>query len=198
MSVTYFDTLRKNYADVPITEDGIGTEAFLEATEGLVRLFDLLGSAAFNVVQSDMNGNIKKIRERYEHDFEKSRTLEMLVINEQGEKKRIATEGLLWLKRGLEFTSVALRRSKSNKDEELSASFTQAYGLTLKKHHSFVVRPVFGLAMKAVPYRAEFFKKLGDDEVKINEQYEIWLQALEKIVVKLNQFYVTGSYDKGF
>jgi len=144
-----------------------------------------------------MNGNIKKIRERYESNSETNRTLEHLVINEQGEKKRTATEGLLWLKRGLEFTSVALRRSKDNREEELSVSFTFAYGGTLKKHHSFVVRPVFVLAMKAVPYRSEFFKKLGDDETKIHEQYEIWLQALENIVLRLNNFYVAGSYDKG-
>ncbi len=41
------------------TEPGVDTVAFLDATEGLVGLFDLLGSTAFGVVQNDMNGNIK-------------------------------------------------------------------------------------------------------------------------------------------
>jgi hypothetical protein len=36
---TYFDSLQRNYTDVPITEDGIETIPFLEATEGLVKLF---------------------------------------------------------------------------------------------------------------------------------------------------------------
>lgn len=49
----------KPYQNVPITEDGIATSEFIDATEGVVKLFDLLGSSAFAVVQNDMNGNIK-------------------------------------------------------------------------------------------------------------------------------------------
>ena len=68
--------LEQSYKDVPINIQGIDTPAFLEATEGLVKLFgrldilstfdeidafqsDLLGSAAFKVVQSDLTGNIE-------------------------------------------------------------------------------------------------------------------------------------------
>ncbi|PKC70555.1 GLTP-domain-containing protein, partial [Rhizophagus irregularis] len=53
---------------------------------------DLLGSKVFNVVQNDMNGNIEKIRKCYDADPTKSHTLEKLVIDEQGEKKRPATD----------------------------------------------------------------------------------------------------------
>ncbi|CAG8468162.1 7188_t:CDS:2 [Scutellospora calospora] len=190
-SVTYFDTLKRDFCDVHITEDGIDTVTFLEATEGLIKLFDLLGSSAFSVVQKDMIGNVNKIRARYETDYIKNNTLENLVINEQKEKKRIATEGL-------EFTSVALRRSINETTEELSVSFTNAYGITLKPFHSFVIRPVFALAMKACPYRVEFFKKLGDDQARVNELYERWLAALERIVAQLICFYEQGGYDKGF
>ncbi|PKY37522.1 glycolipid transfer protein [Rhizophagus irregularis] len=195
--MTYFDNLQRNYTDVPIMEDGIETIPFIEATNGLVKLFDLLGSKAFNVVQSDMNGNIEKIKNRYEADPAKSPTLEKLVINEQGEKKRTATEGLLWLKRGLEFTSVALRRSINDENEELTVSFTEAYGVTLRPFHSMLVRPIFGLAMKACPYRKDFFEKLGDDQEKVKQQYEEWLLAFEKVVQRLNNFYTEGGYDKG-
>ena len=45
--------------------------------------------------------------------------------------------------RGLEFTSTALRRSVDNVDEELTVSFTEAYGATLKKYHSMLIRPMF-------------------------------------------------------
>ncbi|CAG8709970.1 28463_t:CDS:2 [Dentiscutata erythropus] len=197
-SVTYFDTITRDFCDVIITEDGIDTVTFLEAVEGVITLFNMLGSSAFNVVQKDMTGNVNKIRARYETDRIKNNTLENLVINEQKEKKRIATEGLLWLKRGLEFTSVALRRSINQTTEELSVSFTNAYGVTLKPFHSYLVRPVFTLAMKACPYRVEFFKKLGDDQARVNEQYECWLSALERIVDKLNCFYEQGGHDKGF
>lgn len=47
----------QSFADVS-TENGVDTVAFLEACEGLVKLFDLLGNPAFKVVQNDMNGNI--------------------------------------------------------------------------------------------------------------------------------------------
>lgn len=49
----------QSYADVPTTEEGVDTSAFLEATDGLVKLFDLLGSSAFAIVQNDMRGNVK-------------------------------------------------------------------------------------------------------------------------------------------
>lgn len=78
VKMTYFDTLARSYVDVDIS-NGINTEQFLEATEGVVKLFgkentvgfkrrkthldsfviDQLGSAAFSPVQSDLNGNIK-------------------------------------------------------------------------------------------------------------------------------------------
>ena len=45
--------------------------------------------------------------------------------------------------RGLAFTALALRRSLDHPNEELAVSFTQAYGETLKKYHSFVVKPLF-------------------------------------------------------
>lgn len=59
---TYFDTLKKNFTDVPIDsgkDNAIETGPFLEASESLTTLFDVLGSAAFKPVKSDMQGNIK-------------------------------------------------------------------------------------------------------------------------------------------
>ena len=38
LTMTYFDTLQRSYVDVDIS-NGINTEQFLEATEGLVKLF---------------------------------------------------------------------------------------------------------------------------------------------------------------
>ncbi|CAG8558407.1 3450_t:CDS:2 [Paraglomus occultum] len=195
---TYFDTLAKNYTEVPVTDEGIATVPFAEATDGVVKLFDLLGSVAFTMVQSDMNGNLKKIRDRYETDTAANSTLEKLVINEKDEKKRVATEGLLWLMRGLEFTSVALRRLLDNPDEELGTAFTKAYGETLKKFHGLIAKGAFTVAMKACPLREDFFKKLGEDQERVVELFNVWLTALEKLVARLKTFYTTGGHDKGF
>lgn len=58
---TYFDG-RKSFADVNTDaskDNAINTTQFLEAAESLTTLFDVLGSAAFKPVKSDMQGNIK-------------------------------------------------------------------------------------------------------------------------------------------
>ena len=50
------------------------------------------------------------------------------------------------------------------------------------------------LAMKACPYRTEFYKKLGDDKTKVDEQMIGWLDALESIVTDMKMVYVTKGY----
>ena len=89
------------------------------------------------------------MRARYDAEPSKSQTLELLVKNEMSEKKTTATQGLLWLTRGLSFTCKALQEAQASKQKELSEAFNASYEKTLKTHHSFVVRPVF-----AVRYRS--------------------------------------------
>ncbi|KAF1850506.1 glycolipid transfer protein [Cucurbitaria berberidis CBS 394.84] len=188
---TFFDTVKKSFVDVPVDaakDSAISTTEFLEAAESLTTLFDVLGSAAFKPVKNDMSGNIKKIRDRQLAAPTLSETLQDLVLNELKEKKHTATEGLVWLNRGLDFTAQALRHNITNPSKELSDSFRDAYGNTLKPHHSFVVKPLFSAAMSATPYRKDFYKKLGDDETKVQAELEKWLAALEKVVNVLNVF----------
>ncbi|KAF2744374.1 glycolipid transfer protein [Sporormia fimetaria CBS 119925] len=186
---TFFDTLKRSFVDVPVdASNKISTTEFLEAAESLVTLFDVLGSVAFNPVKSDMTGNIKKIRDRQLAAPTLSETLQDLVINELKEKKHVATEGLLWLSRGLDFTAQALRANLANPSQELADSFRASYGNTLKKHHSFIIKPIFSAAMSATPYRKDFYKKLGDDQQKIDAKLGEWLGALEKVVGILNTF----------
>ncbi|KAI0645880.1 glycolipid transfer protein [Trametes meyenii] len=201
----YLETV-KSFADVPITDAGVDTLAFLEAAQGVVGLFDLLGSAAFTPVQVDLKGNIAKVRARYDAAPEKSATLELLVANEKGEKKRTATEGLMWLLRGLSFTCKALQAAQADPSKELSAAFSDSYGATLKQFHSFIVKGVFSVAMKACPYRADFYAKLAADPAggpsvpagKLNEELNKWLAALSNIVIRLEDFYEKGGHNKGF
>jgi hypothetical protein len=42
--------------------------------------------------------------------------------------------------------------------------------------------------MSATPYRKDFYKKLGDDESKVQTELDTWLKSLEKVVGVLNQF----------
>ncbi|OOG00017.1 hypothetical protein ASPCADRAFT_203907 [Aspergillus carbonarius ITEM 5010] len=189
---TWFDQQKKSFADVPIdASNGISTTEFLEAAESLTTLFDVLGSKAFTPVKSDLTNNIKKVRERQLAAPAESETLQALVVNELKTKKHTASEGLLWLVRGLDFTAQALRHNLNNGSSELSDSFREAYGNTLKPHHSFVIKPIFSAAMSATPYRKDFYVKLGEDQGKVNESLDREVDALEKRVAILKEFQAT-------
>ncbi|KAF9491893.1 glycolipid transfer protein [Pleurotus eryngii] len=199
----YLETV-KSFADVPVTDAGVDTVAFLEASKGLVGLFDILGSAAFTMVVSDLNGNIAKVKARYDAAPTLSGTLEQLVENEKKEKKQPATEGLMWLLRGLIFTCKALQTTQADKSTELAAAFSAAYEGTLKQFHNFVVKGAFAVAMKACPYRAGFYEKLAADpsggapalQDNVDTQLDSWLAALQSIVTRLDAFYKKGGYGK--
>ncbi|KAI5275924.1 putative glycolipid transfer protein HET-C2 [Aureobasidium subglaciale] len=188
---TFFDTLKRSFSDVPVESGKIATSEFLEAAESLTTLFDVLGSAAFKPVKSDMIGNIKKIRERQLAAPIESENLQDLVRNELKTKKHTATEGLVWLNRALDFTAQALRQNLTNNNEEVSVSFRAAYGNTLSKHHSFLIKPIFSAAMSATPYRKDFYAKLGDDQARVEKELGTWLTGLEQIVKNLNDFLAT-------
>lgn len=194
---TFFDEMKKSFADVPITDKKVDTASFLEASESLIKLFDLLGSSAFQVVQKDMTGNITKIRTKLLADPAGSGTLQDLVLSEANTKTKTATQGLLWLSRGLQFTSQAMRETVENPSKELAVTFTDAYSKTLSQYHGMLVKPIFKLAMKACPYRKDFFEKLGADQTKVAEQLKTWLKALEDIVQIILDFFTSGNYGKG-
>ncbi|KAI9901614.1 hypothetical protein N3K66_003431 [Trichothecium roseum] len=188
---TIVQTFRKSFVDVPVDadkENAIATLDFLEAAESLTTIFDALGSVAFAPVKSDMLGNIKKVRDRQLAAPSESENLQELVKNELATKKHVATEGLLWLVRGLEFTCIALSSNVAKPDEELADSFRSAYGTTLKPHHSFLVKPIFSAAMSATPYRKDFYSKLGDDNDRVQGELRVYLASLEKIVGILKGF----------
>ncbi|KAM5475488.1 hypothetical protein MauCBS54593_001179 [Microsporum audouinii] len=188
---TWLDTMKRSFRDVPIDEssdNAISTTEFLEAAESLVKLFDILGSVAFTPVKSDLLGNIKKIRDRQLAAPAESETLQALVTNELKAKQHKATEGMVWLIRGLDFTAQAFSKNLASDSDELSTSFREAYTNTLKPHHSFVVKPIFSGAMSATPYRKDFYAKLGKDEQQVHAAMRAEIAALEKIVTILNEF----------
>ncbi|WWC67027.1 uncharacterized protein I206_100934 [Kwoniella pini CBS 10737] len=194
----FFETITKSFTDVTITEAGVDTAEFLEAAENLVKIFGLFGNPAFVVVQNDLTGNIAKVRAYLASNPESGKTLESLLAAEKASipkvKDRVATDALTWLLRGLKFTSLGLKFNLDNPGEELSASFTKGYEGSLKKHHGMMVRPVFYLAMKACPYRATFYPKLGEPQSEVIPKLEAWLKALQDIVAKEEGVFKAGGY----
>nr|AAA33628.1 het-c [Podospora anserina] len=190
VGATFLKTFKKSFVDVPIDAEkgnAISTAEFLEAAESLTTMFDVLGSIAFTPVKTDMLGNVEKIRKRMLAAPLASQNIQDLVRNELKTKSHTATEGLLWLVRGLEFTCIALSKN-INSTEELAHSFRGSYSETLMRHHSFLVKRIFSAAMGACPYRKDFYAKLGDDEQKVQEELREYLAALDKIVYILKGF----------
>lgn len=188
--MTFFDTHPASFNSCNISNDQVETLPFLAAAEVLAQILETLGTA-FSPVKSDIQGNITKIKARYDQAPEKSKTLQSLVQAERAEKGKTATEALLWLKRGLEFTSLALRFNIDSPSEELSASFSRAYGQTLSKYHSFLIRPIFSVAMSACPSRVNFYKTLAEsgDVIKVKTQLNEWVAGLESRLAIVVKFY---------
>jgi len=188
---TFLDTFKRSFVDVPIDKDNgnaISTSEFLEAAESVTSIFDVLGSVAFSPVKSDMMGNIKKIRDRQLAAPLDSMTLQDLCRNELKVNQHTATEGLVWLIRGLDFLYSGLSQNVKETSEELAVSFRSSYSQTLKPHHSFFVKPIITAAMSAVPYRKDFYNLLGSDQIKLMAQMETYLAALRIIVDILKAF----------
>ncbi|KIX04162.1 uncharacterized protein Z518_07716 [Rhinocladiella mackenziei CBS 650.93] len=199
---TWFDTHKVHFEDVFITADeGISTIEFLDASEATTTLFDLLGSMAFTPVKNDMMGNVTKVRDRQKAAPESSSTLQELVKTELASKSHKATEGLLWLVRGLDFTAQALRADLTSNGsvsvmeqkptKELADGFRASYKNTLAPYHGFLVKPVFSAAMSATPYRRDFYVRLcgqGTDPEMTRQALEKWVSALEKRVAILKSF----------
>jgi len=196
----YFETV-KSFADVLFTEDGVETQSFLEASDGLVQMFDLFGSTVFGFVQSDLRSNIAGVRARYDSSatHHQSGTLEALVEAESMEPhKHVATKCLIRLIRGLALTCKALQNMQNDTTSELHACFKKSYDEVLSHHHSFIIRSVVSVAILAVPRRNEFYMRIaqGGSIEKLDVELGKWLCGLESIVKHVSDFLERGGYGK--
>jgi len=204
---TFFSLAPARFEDVEISVDGrIPTKPFLEACSSILPVFDILGSTAFAPVRIDIQGNIKKIRSKYETDDHAFVHLQNMVFQELKSNtcsaRNSTTDALLWLKRALEFIHVFLAEICRG-EQDLAVAATNAYGRSLRKYHGWVVRGVFSLAVKAVPYRKDFIAQLGTvensgepaSETEIINEMKSCVMALGKLVNILCQFYKRHRLD---
>ncbi|KAJ6620957.1 glycolipid transfer protein [Mycena sp. CBHHK59/15] len=189
----YFETV-KSFADVPVTEDGVEVEPFLLASDGLVSIFNLLGAGVFAFVQADIRSNLAGVRER----CAESATLEELVRNEHAAGAKHGTQCLVRLIRGLAFTCLALQTTQSDPTCALHVCFRRAYDVVLRHHHTFVVRSVVTLAIRAVPRRDQFYAQIaqGGDVEKFDAELKRWLVGLDAIVQRMKGFLQEGGYGR--
>ncbi|KAF7288896.1 Glycolipid transfer protein [Mycena indigotica] len=194
----HFETV-KSFADVPIQPKGIDTDDFLLASDGLVAMFDLLGAGVFSFVQADLKSNIAGVRERFVGHYTQSTSLEKLVEYEREEGAgKHATQCLVRLIRGLWFTQLALQTAQAEHTTALHACFRRAYDVVLRHHHTFVVRSVVQVAIRAVPRRDHFFGQLrqGGDSANFDDALARWLAGLDALVCHMKAFLAEGGYGK--
>ncbi|XP_068095353.1 glycolipid transfer protein [Hyperolius riggenbachi] len=179
----------------------IDTCSFLESVSHLPAFFDCLGSAIFSPIKADITGNITKIRNVYETNPTKFKTLQLIL---EGEKelhgpewpKVGATLALMWLKRGLKFIQVLLQSiSDGERDENhpnlIKVNVTKAYEIALKKYHGWMVQKLFQAALIAAPYKDDFLRALSKGHnVKEEECIEKIRQFLVNFTATIEAIYI--------
>ncbi|XP_039268738.1 glycolipid transfer protein A-like [Styela clava] len=156
----------------------IVTDSFLNSCDKIVEFFEVMGKV-FTPVKSDVSGNVAKIRKRFEENPKKFRTLNDLIDTELAETDKalkvknqgIATNALMWLRRGLQFISLFFSHllkedyvTKDNSKRILKNCAVMAYEGSLKKYHGMLIGGVFKLAMRASPYREVFLSQIAGCE----------------------------------
>lgn len=185
----------------PAIVDGqINTQELLSACESIVKFVEILG-LAFKPVRDDISGNIVKLRAATEKDPQRFQTLNALLEEENERLKAsgkfmIATDALLWLTRALSYMQLFLKQffedfQQCQNDQELSQLpeslapiFEKAYDASLKRHHGWMVQKIFGLCLRAVPYRASLLGTLG----YLKEDQKVDMTVREVIVGTMSDY----------
>ncbi|CAK8674515.1 pleckstrin homology domain-containing family A member 8-like isoform X2 [Clavelina lepadiformis] len=163
--LTFFSAMLHSFSDIVLEEDGgISTISFLSACEGIIPFLDTIGSTAFAPVKMDFMGNISKLRTKHSSEPSRFATLQGILHQEIATSttkvRNSATDALMWLKRGLRFMQKFLLIFM-NGERNLTFALNQAYSVTLKPYHGWVVKGIFALAVKAAPYPNNFIKALA-------------------------------------
>ncbi|XP_012282390.1 glycolipid transfer protein [Orussus abietinus] len=193
------DLQEKNFLPFPKIHEGkIPTEEFLTASRGVVHMVDKFGKL-FAPVKYDMQGNIDKLTTKYTLDRESHDTLQdMILLEKAAGETIIATDALLWLRRGLHmillFFEKIIEDHKADKaTEDLVAFLKKSYKEALEPYHGWMAQQLFGLLSRLVPTRSQLLLALanghGNKDDEILSEIEIFLVGLKENVMVLHSFY---------
>nr|CAH0104854.1 unnamed protein product [Daphnia galeata] len=193
---TFFTQAHSPFPE-PIENEKINANEFLSASTHLAHFFGILGTV-FTPVQSDISGNVKKLKNLIEDNPGKVVYINDIILLEANSTESVAIDALLWLKRALEFTMVFIEgivcdSKNGTVNEDLRPLCLQAYEKTLKKYHGWM------LVSRACPWRRDLLVSLAlgktDMESVVLAQMEEVLVNLKKNVAIINQLYVTYNLD---
>ncbi|KAL5477835.1 hypothetical protein EMCRGX_G024683 [Ephydatia muelleri] len=157
----------------------IQTQPFLLACSQIIPFFDVLGPTAFKPVKSDINGNIQA-------------TFATEIAEGTSKGSYSCTVGLLWLKRALEFVYVFLETVLSG-EQDLVKCANKAYEASLKRYHGWLVKGIFAVAVRAVPYYQDFMVALKKDpstsDSQVLEDMRTSITLLKANIDEINRFY---------
>jgi len=211
--LTFFNSLEHSFLGIShgISDDGIPTLAFLNACDSILPFLNKIGAKAFAPVKIDLQGNIKKLRTKYQSNSHEFTTLQQMIQQEIRTKtykrRQSATDALLWLKRGLRFIHKFLFEIKSGQ-KNITVALNEAYAQSLKPYHSYIVGGIFALAVKSAPNEEEFIKALlvekkefiedRDFRKLLLEDIEQYTYAMEIVLDIIDKFYQDYDLDSKY
>ncbi|RNA27201.1 pleckstrin homology domain-containing family A member 8 [Brachionus plicatilis] len=199
------------FSDIALLDNnGIPTEFFLNCCSDVFSILDSFGSTAFLPVKIDVYGNINKIKQKYLLDTEKFNSLQCIIKHEIDEKKthskNSATDALMWLRRAVWFLREFLSNFSKSADSVMSECVHLSYQKTLRQHHNFVVRSIFSLAMRSLPSKEDFYKRLVSDhsmylnnkeqfENHVIEEMKLTVIGIDRVINIIKDFYTKNKLD---
>ncbi|KAH9213867.1 glycolipid transfer protein domain-containing protein [Leptodontidium sp. 2 PMI_412] len=179
-----------NVLDASVSPDGkIPLLEFLNAVDSLLAVFETVGSDVLEGGRTDLQENVVKIRNAVQSFPGQSQYLQHLIEAERATGQHNATEGLLWITRGLEFYVTSIKRIAGNGSEKLADSIMNAYKDTLKTHHGFVAKMAIKVAVsKTCPTRDELFSRLGQDPSTVTSTLQSSARSFERMLHLLSPF----------
>jgi len=211
-AITFFNSLEHSFLGVSCqSNDGIPTLAFLNACEGILPFLNKIGAKAFAPVKIDLQGNIQKLKTKYQSNSDEFTTLQQMIQQEIRTKtykrKQSATDALLWLKRGLRFIQKFLFEIKPGQ-KNITVALNKAYAQSLKPYHSYIVGGIFALAVKSAPNEEEFinallfekneFIKHEDLRKLLLKDIEQYTCAMEIVLDIIDKFYQEHNLDSKY
>ncbi|CAI8021093.1 Pleckstrin homology domain-containing family A member 8 [Geodia barretti] len=201
---SFFSRAPHKFEDLVLSDgEGIPTPDFLSACRAVVPFFDALSSTAFAPVKADINGNIEKLSKRYQSNPEKFSTLQSMIVHEletnTHEARNSATDALLWLKRAMEFVQDFMAEVAGG-EHSLDIAAGKAYTQCLRRYHNWIVRGMFSMAVRAVPYHKDFLVLLGSDgtadgNAAVTVHMADFARSLGEINSIINLFYQSHELD---
>ncbi|XP_030387292.1 ceramide-1-phosphate transfer protein [Scaptodrosophila lebanonensis] len=200
MSSTCFDIekVAELFGSSLLEEDDVLMDNYLEAYEEIMKFFQLMGSV-FSFVSSDVRSKLDilyQFRNEETQNYENFFSIKTMIEYEKtanlfDDKSYVsASRTLLRLHRGLDFVYEFLTRLQDLEDNDKAYECCKsAYNDTLAKHHSFLIRKGAGVAMYAMPTKAELLKRVCQDVPSAIEKLPDMLRHTRVVYDRTDQLY---------